>query len=410
MDETHDALRGLADPPLAGAPPLAEIRARADAQRRARRRNQTIAAIAGVGLVAALGVNVRALQNRPNVLLGPGAASETDDGSGVTELPTETAFPTDPPTASPQDPATEQPTEIPTAVVTSAKGVRLPPADLPTPDTWVGARFEAEADLIEIVASSPSGTSVLDSRQASARDGDTVHYTLYPEDIALRTDTDEVFVGLCCEPVSGAIYPVSLRNPAGLGRSRHQGHHIDINRHLVATAAAYGDVHVTSADLSGRRSLTAGGVDVAVDPQGGRGVALVDTFRVEASSGNRPPKDPHGLRVVFRTTSGAFDDELVSLPQRYCAVAFAARDQVVLLRAAAQTKFRGCVGDHLDVLDLRTHELHTDVVTLAARTSLLSADDAGEHFIYATDAGVYWHTLRGETGQLTEESYTAADW
>jgi hypothetical protein len=385
---------------------MEEIRRRARAQRRARRRNQTIAAFAGVGLVVAVGANVRALQNRPNVLLGPGAASETDDGSRVTEFPTQTASPTDSPTTSPPDPPTEPPTEIPTAVVTSATGVRLPSTVTAPPDTWVGARYEG--DLIEIVASSPAGDRVLHSSQASSVDHGRVLYSRYPEDVALRTDTGEVYVGLCCEPTSGSIYVTSLDGSRELDFAYLQGFRIDVSPVMVAAADAYGFSSVRMHE--GRRVRPLAEVaDVAVDPLEPRAAQLVDAARIQPLGEAPPPRDP-ALRLLRPRSPGTFDQGLTGLPGQYCAITFAARDQVVLLRAARETKIRGCIGDQLDVLDLRTNELHRSVVTLADQTSQLSADDTGEHFIYAANSGVYWHTLDGETGQLTADNYTAADW
>ena len=93
MDEM-ESLGRLADPPLAQAPPMDDIKARARSQLRARRRNQALAALACAGLVLFGGANVRAVRDKPDVLLGPPAVSESPRVESATAEPTSPALAT----------------------------------------------------------------------------------------------------------------------------------------------------------------------------------------------------------------------------------------------------------------------------------------------------------------------------
>jgi len=70
-----------------------------------------------------------------------------------------------------------------------------------------------------------------------------------------------------------------------------------------------------------------------------------------------------------------------------------------------------CGGDHVDVLDLRTGELHERVVELAGGAKSPSVDSSGRYVIYTTRLGeVRWRTLDGKGGRLARRGYLAADW
>ena len=70
-----------------------------------------------------------------------------------------------------------------------------------------------------------------------------------------------------------------------------------------------------------------------------------------------------------------------------------------------------CSGSALDVLDVATGNVQTDVMKFPAAISHLDVDASGTYLIYTTIGGaVGWRTLEAPGGELAPSGYLAADW
>lgn len=349
------------------------------------------------------------------VLLAGAACSAAADPegrsvAGATQESTETSEPAEDHGGAPQKSSVHKREE-------AVRGsVRLPRGRATRPLRWVGVRQRGRR--LHVVAHRDEETRRLASRGTTL--GSESEGSLTATDVAVRRRLNAVFVGICCEPVSGNIQATSLRTRQPLVDAG-QGLRVDVGgaRSLSVSSDAAGTVLVGHARKSdavefrrGWADDLAGVIDVASDPEGGRVAALIDAKKIEASTGGGPqPDDVPGVRLYTRA-GGTLDDEFIKLPRRYCWVAFLAADQVALVPGAThRNSLLECGGDHVDVLDLRTGEVHERVVELAADAKTPSVDASGRYLIYTTRAGaVHWRTLDGKGGRLARRGYLAADW
>lgn len=237
-------------------------------------------------------------------------------------------------------------------------------------------------------------------------------------DVVLSESAGAVLVGLCCEPVSGAMFTVSLDgDDEELSPATIQGFRADLEAggSLFARADTFGVLGIQPSfpDVEGQLiQAEAAAADVGVDP-GVRPRVSVLVDQALASMPVHEGSEQRGVLVAERNEDGTWEQEFFPLDEPACALVFLANGRVGLLRAASgeSSDVLTCTGRILDVLDLATGVLESGVLEFPVNVRHMSVDATG-HYLITTgaDGGVSWTTLDGESVELASAGYVVADW
>lgn len=278
------------------------------------------------------------------------------------------------------------------------------------PQRWVGVRraggnFEAvflrENRALRVLARWPVEL------------GDETPGRLSITDVAMDRVNSRAFVAICCEPVSGSVWWTDLR-PGHRGPAfADQGHAVDVVGKTYARADTNGSIVIYPRGRESRRgafrAASIAAHQVAVRPDGGQVVALIDPRRVN------PPIDPGPVEIlsVTRKADGGWKRVSTALSRRYCAVVYLTPTKVGLLRGKrSELKSLTCHGSRIDAFTLPTGLLSEGVLRLPETARHVNTDASGMYLIYTTRTGaIGWITRDGRRGgRLAHGRFVAADW
>lgn len=280
------------------------------------------------------------------------------------------------------------------------------------PSMWVGVRFESRR-IDVTVAETGAEPGPIATKAAAGPLSASLNVT----DVAYDTRQGIIYVGTCCEPVSGQLWQVDTRVPASGFRPDDQGFAVDVagSSSALARTDTWGTLGVRASSASEQDLREGAGVtDVAVDGTGTiRVVALINSQRLRALIPTVSWHKP-GLLVREWKAPGAWADTLYPLPPNvtYCRLVPLKNGAVGLL---AGTFNPGnpvqCTGDSLDIYDTALKRLRTRVLTFPGRVQHLSIDESSTFLIFTTVEGaVGWRTIEGRGGVLAARGFVAADW
>lgn len=286
--------------------------------------------------------------------------------------------------------------------------VALASASGAPPAKWIGAGFDGRNVSISI-AEANAKPRVVAAESSLRRKLDSIDVT----DLAYDSQQHSAIIATCCEPGSGQLLKVNLRDPQSGFTPVDQGFAVDVSGPLFARTDTWG-TFVTRAD-GPQFILEGGGVaDVAVsfEPEP-RILALVSSkrLRVLVPTVPAPALDP-AILIHWQTETDGEQAAMEVIPRdaRYCRI-IALPDGAIGLLAGQPDPQKPwlCIGDTLDV---RKHgETRKQVLKFPAPIRHLSINDSSTFLIFtAVDGAVGWRTLDGKGGALAESGFAAADW
>jgi len=288
---------------------------------------------------------------------------------------------------------------------TYAQVPRTPPA------RWVGAHIQDNRIVVSVASTGGSPRAVV-----TERDPKRSQYSLTITDVAFDARREVIYVATCCEPGSGALRRVDLRDSAPTLAADDQGFAVDVagGQSTIARTDTFGTLAFRQSPTTRQEvRAQAGASDVAVDGTAeARVIALIQSERLRALVPTVSARDPALLVLRWATARWTGKTHGLAADTTYCAVV-ALSDGAVGLLAGQVDRAHPivCAGDRLDIYDTATGALRTGAARFPGKVRHLSVDDTSAFLIFTTlDGAVRWQTLDGNTGSLASRGFLAADW